>query len=169
RTLASRSAPAGRDCRPRDARDLPSCASAWSPVRTCPGRNCGPTPRRTKGPIACASRRRLAVGGWGRGRSHSAWRRRRPAVRSRTVERSPACSPARKRRGSQRPDADRPFGMQPFEVLQIAVEERVLVIPLDLQSDDALRELAHVVDLVRSRFAWLAVDRLLDDEVRLLP
>ena len=35
-------------------------------------------------------------------------------------------------------DGDGPLGMQPLEVLQVAVEERVLVVPLDFERDDGV-------------------------------
>jgi hypothetical protein len=59
--------------------------------------------------------------------------------------------------------------VQAFEVLEIAVEERVLVVPLDLERDDAVLVSPDVVDLVRDRLALDVVDGLADREDGLGP
>ena len=52
--------------------------------------------------------------------------------------------------------------MQPFKVLQIAIKKRVLVIPFDLKRNHAGLELPAVINFVRDRFPFFAVDNLLN-------
>ncbi|MNV54670.1 hypothetical protein D3C71_1468760 [compost metagenome] len=60
--------------------------------------------------------------------------------------------------------------MQTFEVLQISIKERVLVVPLDLEGDAfATLQLSDVVNDVGLAFATSPVDDPLDDELRLGP
>jgi len=48
------------------------------------------------------------------------------------------------------PDADSAFSMQPFEVLQVAVEKWVFVVPLDFKGDDAGWKRLNVINFVRN-------------------
>ena len=66
-------------------------------------------------------------------------------------------------------EADRAIGVQTFEVLQITIEERVLVVPLDLKSDRASGEWADVVHFMTLALQRPPVDNALDDEVVLAP
>jgi DGQHR domain-containing protein len=66
-------------------------------------------------------------------------------------------------------NADGSLGVQAFEVFQVAVEEGILVVPLNLKRDDPGRQLAHMVDFMRDRFAGHAVNALLDREDRFAP
>jgi hypothetical protein len=59
--------------------------------------------------------------------------------------------------------------VQPLEVLLVAVEERILVVPLDLKRDRAGRELADVIDLVTLTFQRPFVDDALNGKVVLAP
>jgi hypothetical protein len=66
-------------------------------------------------------------------------------------------------------EADRAIGVQTFEVLKITIEERVLVVPLDLKSDRASGEWADVVHFMTLALQRPPVDNALDDEVVLAP
>jgi hypothetical protein len=59
--------------------------------------------------------------------------------------------------------------MKTLKILEVPIEERIFVIPLDLQSHDALLEIPNVVDLMRLRLLAHTVDRFLDDEIHLSP
>jgi hypothetical protein len=61
------------------------------------------------------------------------------------------------------------IGMQALEILQIAIEKWVLVIPLDLKRNCSSLERSDVVDFVRLRFSLNPVDDPLDNEDVLLP
>jgi len=59
--------------------------------------------------------------------------------------------------------------MQPLEVLQIAIEERVFIVPFDFASQHARLGAPHMVNLVRGRLARLSVHDLNYLEVVFLP
>lgn len=59
--------------------------------------------------------------------------------------------------------------VQPLKVFEISIEKRVLVIPLDFHSDDAIFERFDVVDLMGLAFALYAIDGFLDDKVDFVP
>ena len=65
--------------------------------------------------------------------------------------------------------ADGSFAMKPLEILKIAIEERVFVVPLDFQGDAAVIRSAHVIDFVGGRGPFLAVDGLPDQNIALDP
>lgn len=71
--------------------------------------------------------------------------------------------------GDDHTDADGAFRMQAFEIFQVAIEKRVLIVPFDFEGDNAFFECADVIHFVRYRFALYAVDRLFDGEVDFLP
>ncbi len=64
---------------------------------------------------------------------------------------------------------NRAISMQALEVLQIAVEERVLVVPFDLERNRSCVERFHLVDLVRLRFFLDSINDPLNDEIMLAP
>ena len=59
--------------------------------------------------------------------------------------------------------------VQPFEILQVAVEERILVVPLDFQRDGSALKCPNVIDLMGLGFAFDPVDDPLNDELLLPP
>ena len=60
-------------------------------------------------------------------------------------------------------DADGAFGMQALEILQIAVEERILVVPLGVATDGShTGDCLDMIDLVRGRLARHVIDGLCD-------
>jgi hypothetical protein len=59
--------------------------------------------------------------------------------------------------------------MKPFEVLYVSVEEWVLVIPFNFESDYTTCEVADVVDFMRLTFFRLAADNSLNNEVVFAP
>ncbi len=59
--------------------------------------------------------------------------------------------------------------MQPLEVLKVAIEKRVLVIPFDLERNRSGAERTDVIDFVGLGFARHAVDGPLNDKVMLIP
>ena len=71
--------------------------------------------------------------------------------------------------GDDDADRDRRERVQALEALQVAVEERVLVVPLDLERERAAGRAADMVDLVADGGAGLAVDDGLGLEVVLAP
>jgi len=74
--------------------------------------------------------------------------------------------------GSPRHDhADRygAISMQALKILQVTIEKRIFVIPLDFQRDRAAGKFADVIDLVRNRLAHFAVDDFLNDKFGLRP
>jgi hypothetical protein len=64
---------------------------------------------------------------------------------------------------------NRSVSMQSFEILQVAVEEWVFVIPLDLQRDKACIEFADVIYLMRGSFSLFTIDSLPNDKFCLRP
>jgi hypothetical protein len=63
--------------------------------------------------------------------------------------------------------ADGALGVPAFAIVQVSIEERVLVIPVDLQSRYSVRECFNVIDHTDRRNARYAVDRARDlDAVR---
>ena len=67
------------------------------------------------------------------------------------------------------PDADRTFVVEPLKVLQIAIKERVLVVPFDFQSDGAVVGSSHMIDFMRDRGPLDIVDSLPDNDISLDP
>ena len=67
------------------------------------------------------------------------------------------------------PEADHRLGMQPLEILQIPVEKRVLVVPLDLERQHPARPAPHMIDLVGDRLLDRAVHGQLQLELVLEP
>ena len=59
--------------------------------------------------------------------------------------------------------------MEALEVFEVSVEERVFVVPFDLEGDSAACERADMVDFVRLGFTRDAIDRPLNNEIVLLP
>jgi hypothetical protein len=60
--------------------------------------------------------------------------------------------------------------VQPLKVLQVAVEEWILVVPLDFERDDAaIGEGTDMIDLMGDRLPLDAVDALFDREIDLVP
>ena len=59
--------------------------------------------------------------------------------------------------------------MKSLEVLQIPVEKRILVIPLDLQSEVFVAKLLNVINLMRRRLTFHSIDDFPDYELKLLP
>jgi hypothetical protein len=67
-------------------------------------------------------------------------------------------------------DGNGPVGVQPFEIFEIAIVERILVVPFDFERDArAIGECANMVDFVRLAFSGNIIDALFDDERRLQP
>jgi len=54
--------------------------------------------------------------------------------------------------------------MEPPEIFQIAVEERILVIPLNFQNNRAVRGFSYMVDLVGCGRPFHTIHGLLDDD-----
>ena len=71
--------------------------------------------------------------------------------------------------GHDDPDADRAFAVESLEVLQIAIEERILVVPFDFQSDGTSVGSTHMVDFMRDRSPLHIVDGLPDDDIAFDP
>jgi hypothetical protein len=67
------------------------------------------------------------------------------------------------------PERDGAVGVQAFEILEIAVEERIFVVPFDLERDHAFIIFGHMIDFVGNGFAPHAVDRSHDFEFMLAP
>src|SRR3569832_1390981 len=67
--------------------------------------------------------------------------------------------------------ADRAFGMETFEILEVAIVERILRVPLDLTCDRRSRALesSDVINLMGCALARSSVDHLLDTEIMLRP
>jgi hypothetical protein len=59
--------------------------------------------------------------------------------------------------------------MKALEVLEVAIEKGILVVPFDLQSDCRSSEVLDVIDFVRNRFLLFTVDNPLNLEPMLLP
>ena len=59
--------------------------------------------------------------------------------------------------------------MQALEVLKVAVEERVFVVPFDFESNSAAFKSPYVIDFVRLCFALDSVDDALDHKIVLSP
>src|SRR5262249_519699 len=64
---------------------------------------------------------------------------------------------------------DRSVSMQPFEILQVAIEEWVFVVPLDFQRHESRIEFADVIYLMRDGFPLFAIDGLPNDKFCLRP
>ena len=56
--------------------------------------------------------------------------------------------------------ADRAFTVEPLEILQVAIKERVFVIPFDFQGDGAFIGSPHMVDFMRDRGPLYVIDGL---------
>lgn len=67
------------------------------------------------------------------------------------------------------PDADRAFAMESLKILEVAIEERILVVPLNFQSDGTVLGSTHVVDFMRDRGPLHIVDGLPDDDIAFDP
>ena len=67
------------------------------------------------------------------------------------------------------PDADRAFAMEPLKILKVAIEERILVVPLDFQGNGALVGSTHMVDFMRDRGPLNIVDSLPDNDIAFDP
>lgn len=59
--------------------------------------------------------------------------------------------------------------MQSLEILKVAVEEGVFIVPFDFTRDDAGPELFHVIDFMRYGFTRTAVYTSFNDEVHFCP
>ena len=59
--------------------------------------------------------------------------------------------------------------MESLKILQIAIKERILVIPFDFQSDGAVVGSSHMVDFMRDSGPLYIVDGFPDDDVSLDP
>ena len=62
-----------------------------------------------------------------------------------------------------------PSAWRRLKIFQIAIKERVFVVPFNFQRNDALIEGPNVIYLMRYRFTLNAVDCLLDLKVYFLP
>ena len=71
--------------------------------------------------------------------------------------------------GQDHTDTDRTLDMKTLEVLEIAVVEGILVVPLDLQRDRALIGVANMVNLMSGRSPLYSIDRLQDNDFALFP
>jgi hypothetical protein len=59
--------------------------------------------------------------------------------------------------------------VQPLEILKIAIEKWIFVIPFNFQCDGSIRKRAHVIDFVGLCFAFDAVDNSLHNKFMLAP
>ena len=66
-------------------------------------------------------------------------------------------------------DTDRALGVEPLEVFEIAIEERILVVPFDLEREGTFLAWPDVIDLMADRLLGYAVDCLSQLEVVLRP
>ena len=58
--------------------------------------------------------------------------------------------------------------MESLEVLKVAIEKRVLVIPFDFKGNRSSGQRTDVIDFVGLGFAWHAVDGTLNNKVMLI-
>ncbi len=71
--------------------------------------------------------------------------------------------------GYNNADANGAFRMKALKIFQVAIKERIFIVPLNFQCNDALIESPNVIYLMRHRFALDAVDCLFDLKIYLLP
>ena len=66
-------------------------------------------------------------------------------------------------------NTDRAFTMESLKILEVAIEEWVLVVPLYFQGNSTVISSPHMVDLVRNHSPFPAIDGFSDDDVAFDP
>jgi len=68
----------------------------------------------------------------------------------------------------ENPERNGTLCVQPLEIFEVTVKERVLVVPLDFERERTIRRFENMIDLMRSSFAFIPIDDRLNNEFMFL-